>query len=129
MTKLKLEMEVVYVEANLIDKTKVIRVDKENGTAVLANGIVLNREILKKGYFKRAGKKGYFKRAGRRSEAKAYLYEPGSEGYKIYEAYINRVQLINLIPAIKHEIEKKDIMVDQGWLKEFRSIIEKFIGQ
>ena len=51
MTKLKLEMEVVHVEANLIDKTKVIRVDKENGTAVLANGIVLNREILKKGYF------------------------------------------------------------------------------
>lgn len=120
MTKLKLEMEVVYVEANLIDKTKVIRVDKENGTAVLANGIVLNREILKK---------GYFKRAGRRSEAKAYLYEPGSEGYKIYEAYINRVQLINLIPAIKQEIEKKDIRVDQGWLKEFRSVIEKFIGQ
>ena len=107
MTKLKPEMEVVYVETNLIDKTKVVSIDKENGTAKLANGIVLNREILKK---------GYFKRAGRRSEAKAYLYEPG-------------VQLINLIPAIKQEIEKKDIMVDQGWLKEFRSIIEKFIGQ
>lgn len=120
MTKLKPEMEVVYVEANLIDKTKVVSIDKEKGTAKLANGIVLNREILKK---------GYFKRAGRRSEAKGYLYEPGSEGYKIYEAYINRVQLINLIPAIKQEIEKKDIMVDQGWLKEFRSIIEKFIGQ
>ncbi len=120
MTKLKPEMEIVYVDTNLVDKTKVVKVDKENGTAVLANGVVLNREILKKGYFKRAGK---------RSDAKAYLYEPGSEGYKIYEAYINKIQLRNLIPEIKKEIDKKDIMSDQGWLKEFRSIIEKFIGK
>lgn len=120
MTKLKPEMEVVYVESNLIDKTKVVSIDKENGTAKLANGIVLNREILKKGYFKRVGK---------RSEAKAYLYEKGSEGYKIYEAYINKLQLKNLIPTIKQAIEDKDIIADHGWLKEFRSIIEKYIGQ
>lgn len=120
MTKLKPEMEVVYVEANLIDKTRVVSIDKENGTAKLANGIVLNREILKKGYFKRVGK---------RSEAKAYLYEKGSDGYKIYEAYVNRVQLINLIPNIKQGIMEKDVFSDQGWLKEFRSIIEKFIGK
>jgi len=120
MTKLKPEMEVVYVETNLIDKTKVISIDKEKGTAKLANGVVLNREILKK---------GYFKRAGRRSEAKAYLYEKGSDGFKIYEAYINKVQLKNLIPAIKQAIDIKDIISDQGWLKEFRSIIEKYVGQ
>ena len=118
--KLKPEMEVVYVESNLVDKTKVVSIDKENGTAKLANGIVLNREILKK---------GYFKRSGIRSDAKAYLYEEGSEGYKIYEAYVNRVQLLNLIPAIKQKKTKKDISSDQGWLKEFRSIIEKFIGK
>ena len=120
MTKLKPEMEVVYVDGNLIDKTKVVSIDKEKGTANLANGIVLNREILKKGYFKRVGK---------RSDAKAYIYENGSEGYKLYEAYINRIQLKNLIPAIKQAIESKDIVSDQGWLKEFRSIIEKYIGQ
>ena len=120
MTKLKPEMEVVYVETNLIDKTKVVSIDKENGTAKLANGIVLNREILKKGYFKRAGK---------RSDAKAYLYEKGSEGYKLYEAYINRIQLKNLVPAIKQAIEEKDLFADQGWLKEFRQVIEKYIGQ
>lgn len=120
MTKLKPEMEVVYVDQNLVDKTRVISIDKEKGTARLANGIVLNREILKKGYFKRAGK---------RSDAKAYLYKEGTEGYKLYEAYINKVQLKLLIPSIGQEIDKKDIISDQGWLKEFRSIIEKFIGQ
>ena len=120
MTKLKPEMEVVYVENNLVDKTKVVSIDKGNGTAKLANGIVLNREIIKK---------GYFKRSGIRSDAKAYLYKEGSEGYKIYEAYVNRVQLIHLIPSIKQEIVKKDIFSDQGWLNEFRSIIEKFIGK
>ena len=120
MTKLKPEMEVVYVTSLLIDKSKVVSIDKKNGTATLANGIVLNREVLKK---------GYFKRAGTRSEGKAYLYEPGSEGFKIYEAYINRIQLVNLIPTIKSEIENKDLITDQGWLKEFRSVIEKFIGQ
>jgi len=120
MTKLKPEMEVVYVTPLLIDKSKVVSIDKENGTATLANGIVLNREILKK---------GYFKRSGIRSEDKAYIYESGSEGFKVYEAYINRVQLVNLIPTIKKEIESKSIMTDQGWLKEFRSVIEKFIGK
>lgn len=120
MTKLKPEMEVVYVENNLVDKTKVVSIDKEKGTAKLFNGIVLNREMLKKGYFKRAGK---------RSDAKAYLYEEGTEGYKIYESYINRIQLKNLIPAIKQSIEDKDLISDHGWLKEFRSVIAKFIGQ
>ena len=120
MTKLKPEMEVVYVTKLLIDKSKVVSIDKNNGTAKLANGIILNREVLKK---------GYFKRAGIRSEDKAYLYEPGSEGFKIYEAYTNRLQLVNLIPTIKREIESKDLITDQGWLKEFRSVIEKFIGK
>ena len=120
MTKLKPEMEVVYVTPLLVDKSKVGNIDKKNGTATLANGIVLNREILKKGYFKRAGV---------RSDDKAYLYEKGSEGYEIYEAYINKVRLKNLIPAVKQAIETKDIISDQGWLKEFRSIIEKYIGQ
>ena len=120
MTKLKPEMEVVYVESNLIDKTKVVSIDKEKGTAKLANGIVLNREILKK---------GYFKRANTRSESRAYLYEEGSDGYKIYQAYIHKVQLINLIPSIKQEIIKKDIFSDQGWIEAFRGIIEKYIGR
>lgn len=122
MTKLKPEMEVVYVEANLIDKTKVVSIDKENGTAKLANGIVLNREILKKGYFKRAGK---------RSEAKAFYYEEGRQylGNQIWEAYKCKVQLKNLVPAIKQAIEEKDLIADQGWLREFRYVIEKFIGQ
>ena len=118
MTKLKPEMEIVYLEANLVDKTKVVSIDKEKGTAKLANGIVLNREILKKGYFKRSGV---------RSEAKAYLYEEGSEGYKIYEAYINKLKLKNLIPTIKQAIETKNIISDYGWLKEFRTLIEKFV--
>lgn len=120
MTKLKPEMEIVYIESHLVDKTKVISINKENGTAKLANGIVLNREILKK---------GYFKRAGIRSNARAYIYEEGSEGYNIYEAYINRIRLKSLLPTLKKAIETKDLISDQGWLRELRGVIEKFIGQ
>lgn len=113
-------MEIVYIESHLVDKTKVISINKENGTAKLANGVVLNREMLKR---------GYFKRAGIRSNAKAYIYEEGSEGYNIYEAYINRIRLKSLLPTLKKAIETKDLVSDQGWLKELRSVIEKFIGQ
>lgn len=119
MTKLKPEMEVVYIEPNLVDKTRVISIDKEKGTAKLANGIVLNREILKKGYFKRAGK---------RSEAKAYIYEKGSEGYKIYEAYSNKIKLkLSLLPKLKLEVDNKDIISDKEWFKELTTLIEKYI--
>lgn len=123
MTKLKPEMEIIYVDSNLVDKTKVVSINKKDGTAKLANGIILNREILKKGYFKRASK---------RSEAKAFIYDESdndSKGTKIYKAYICKCQLRNMIPAIKQSIEDKDLILDEGWLREFRDIIGKFIGQ
>lgn len=123
MGKLKLKpgMEVVYLDLNLIDKTSVVSIDKKNGTARLANGIVLNREVLKK---------GYFKRSGIRSDAKAYYYKEGEDftGNRIYEAYKNKIQLKGLLPMVKKAIEDKDLITDYGWLKEFRSIIERFIG-
>lgn len=120
MTKLKPDMEVVYVEDYLVDKAKVISIDKEKQTARLSNGIVLNREILKK---------GYFKRAGIRSEAKAYLYEKGSEGYDIYQAYVNKNQLRVLTPNITQAINQKDILsqTDRTWLEEFTNLITKYL--
>lgn len=119
-TKLKPGMEVVYTDRNfsLIDKTEVISIDKSNGTAKLRNGILLNREILKK---------GYFKRAGIRSEARAYLYEKGSEGYNIYQAFLNKNWLRGAINGIKKNIENSNITLDGEWLKNLRKSLTKYV--
>lgn len=110
-------MEVIYTSNNLIDKTRVLSVDKTQGTAKLANGIILNREILKK---------GYFKRAGIRSDDKAYLYEEGSEGYRIYESHILKYQLKNLLPKLQEAVGKKN-SEDYEWLKDLKKIITKYL--
>lgn len=123
MIKLKPEMEVVYVHfasgsITLVDKSKVVSIDKEKGTATLSNGIVLNREILKKGYFKRAGV---------RSDDRGYLYKDGTEGSKIYQAYLCKNRLKLSLPNIKKAIDSKDLIADQGWFIKFNEIIEKYI--
>ena len=120
MVKLKTDHQVIYIDNNLFDKTKVISINKEHGTATLANGVVINREPTKKGYYKRAGK---------RSDAKAYYFEEGKdyEGNHIYQAYINKVTLKTLIPDLLNAINGKDLIQDQSWYNSLYDTIIKFI--
>lgn len=121
MIKLKPDHQVIYIDNNLFDKTKVVRINKEQGTATLANGIVINREPVKKGYYKRSGK---------RSEAKAYYYEEGKdyEGNRIYQAYKSKVDIKkNLIPELIKVLDSKDIITDQSWFMALHDQILKFI--
>lgn len=121
MIKLKPEHQVIYIDNNLVDKTKVVSINKEQGTATLANGIVINREPIKKGYYKRTGK---------RSEAKAYYYEEGKdyEGNKIYQAYLYKVTLKKtLIQDLVKAIDNKDLIHDQSWFSSLYNNLIKFI--
>jgi len=121
MVKLKTDHQVIYIDNNIVDKTKVVSINKEQGTATLANGIVINREPIKKGYYKRAGK---------RSEAKAYYYEEGRayEGNLIYQAYLNKVTLKRtIIPDLIKAINGKDLIQDQSWFRSLYDSIIKFI--
>lgn len=121
MIKLKTDHQVIYIDNNLVDKTKVVSINKEQGTATLANGVVINREPIKKGYYKRAGK---------RSEAKAYYYEDGKdyEGNQIYRAYLNKVTLKRtVIPDLIKAIDSKDLIHDKSWFSSLYDSIIKFI--
>ncbi len=119
-TKLKPNMEVIYVERNfsLIDKTEVISIDKSQGTAKLANGVIVNREILKKGYFKRAGM--------RSSDARIYLYEKDSEGYNLYQSFLDRNWLKSFIGVLKGKVENSKVDTDGEWLHNLRKSLTKF---
>ena len=121
MIKLKADHQVIYIDNNLVDKTKVISINKEQGTATLANGVIINREPVKKGYYKRFGK---------RSEAKAYYYEEGKDydGNKIYQAYLYKTTIKKtLIPDLIKAIDNKDLIQDQSWFRSIYDNIIKFI--
>lgn len=121
MLKLKPDHQIIYLDNNLVDKTKVVSINKEQGTATLANGVVINREPLKK---------GYYKRAGIRSDAKAFYYEEGKdyEGNRIYQAYLTKATLKRtLIPDLVKVIDEKDLIQDSSWFKALYDGITKFI--
>ena len=110
--KLKHNQEVIYFDGvNLVDKTFVIETNKEQGIAKLANGITVQIESTKR---------GYFKRAGIRSDAKAWLASEDNDGTKMYKAYIAKSMIKNLIPNLSKELNNKSIHVgtDQAWLNE-----------
>ena len=119
--KLKTNQEVIYFDGvNILDKTSVIETNKEQGTAKLANGIILQRESTKK---------GYFKRSGIRSEAKAWLADEENEGTKMYQAYLSKCQNRKLIPILQKVIESKSLQEsrDQAWLIELHKTLKEFL--
>lgn len=119
--KLKPSQEVIYFDGfSILDKTSVIEINKEQGTAKLANGIILQRESTKK---------GYFKRAGIRSDAKAWLANEENEGTKIYQAYLSKCQDRKLVLSLQKVIECKSIQVnmDQAWLIELHKTLKEFL--
>lgn len=119
--KLKTNQEVIYWDGDtILDKTSVIETSKGNGTAKLANGITLQRESTKS---------GYFKRAGIRSGSKAWVADGDNEGVRMYNAYLSKNKVKKLLPILSKAIDHKSIYLDtdQAWLNEMYKTLKEFL--
>lgn len=123
--KLKIGMEVIYYDGtSIFDRTKVVSVNKSDGTAKLANGVVLNREPIKKGYYKRYKV---------RSEAKAWLSDEGyakSVAKSMYEAYVHKALIKKIIPDLIRILDSKSPLVDTdvSWINELYKTVNEFLN-
>ena len=123
--KLKVGMEVIYYDGtSIFDRTKVASINKAEGTAKLANGIVLHREPIKKGYYKRYKV---------RSEARAWLSDEGyakSVAKAMYEAYVHKALIKKIIPDLIRRVDSKSPLADQdvAWINELYKTLNEFIN-
>lgn len=104
--KLRTEDQVLFWDGNtLLELVTVVQVDKAKSQVKLSNGVLLEREALKKGYFRRADKTN-------RAPDRAWKYGEG-ETKRWWEAYLFRrrahLELSNLDKKLS-QIGVKDII-------------------
>ena len=108
--KLRTEDQVLFWDGStLLELTTVVQVNKEKSQVKLSNGVTLEREPIKKGYFKRADK-------SKRDPAKAWKYGEG-DTKKWWEAYLfkRRSHLeLNTLDKKISQIGVLDILEDSG---------------
>lgn len=123
--RLRTDDQVLFWDGStLLEFTKVVLVDKEKSQVKLSNGVYLDREALKKGYFKRADKSN-------RSKARAWKYEEGGPMENLWKAYLFKRKYHTYINGIEVTVDSINLesLVDDTNLQTKLLKIEKLIKE